>query len=180
MRSTLGLKFDALCGKAYCGSAKSLKGNDMKGAKYHCAIAAIGCLAAPQAALAGGYHYTHKAGVSQADWDAEHKTCVDAAKEVRKHPTAPTPYNPVTQSTVAGAAGAGFAAGFMQGMMRRKATYGAYYNCLKAHGYVERELSKEDFKEITALKGEARKARVYQMGSAENPPHPIMPEDDYN
>lgn len=152
----------------------------MKRASYYGGLMAIGLAIAPQAAWAGGYHYTHKAGVSQADWDAEHKLCVDAAKEVRKHPTVATPYNPVTQGTVAGAAGAGFAAGFMQSMMRRKATYGAYYNCLKAHGYVERELSKDEFKAITTLKGEERKSKVYSMGAAENPSHPIMPEDDYD
>lgn len=152
----------------------------MSGMSYRAGMVAVCIALAPQAAWAGGYHYTHKAGVSQADWDSEHKICVDAAKEVRKHPTVATSYNPVTQSTVAGAAGAGFASGFMQGMMRRKATYGAYYNCLKAHGYVERELTKEEFKAITALKGEERKASVYSMGSADNPAHPIMAEDDYD
>ena len=152
----------------------------MNWGRYCLGAATLACIAVPQSALAGGYHYTHKAGVSQADWDSEHALCVAAAKEVRKNPAAPTPYNPVTQGTVAGAAAAGFVSGFMQGMMRRKATYGAYYNCLKAHGYVERELSKEEFSTVRALKGEERKARVFQMGSAENPAHPIMSEDDYD
>ena len=145
-------------------------------------MAVLGIILAlsPQAAWAGGYHYTHKAGVSRSDWDAEQKLCVDAAREVRKNPAAPTPYNPVTQGTVAGAAGAAFGAGLTQGIMRRKAIYATYYNCLKAHGYVERELSKEEFRAIRALKGNANEDRNYELGSALNPPHPIMPEDGYD
>lgn len=152
----------------------------MKVSKGICVGLAILLISVPQAAWAGGYHYTHKAGVSRADWDAEQKLCVDAAKEVRKNPSAPTPYNPVTQGTVAGAAGAAFGAGLAQGILRRKAVYATYYNCLKAHGYVERELTKEEFKEIRSLKGAANEDRVYEMGSATNPPHPIMPEDEYD
>lgn len=152
----------------------------MKSSNFRAALVVCVLVVLPQASWAGGYHYTHKAGVSQTDWDAEHKVCVDAAKEVRKNPTAPNPYNPATQGTVAAAAASGFAAGFMQGMMRRKAMYGTYYRCLKAHGYEERQLSKEEFKDIRSLKGDALKARVYEMGTAENPAHPVMLEDDYD
>lgn len=133
----------------------------------------------PQTALDGGYHYSHKAGVSLADWEADEKVCVDAAKETAKHPGVPTIYNP-NPGNLAATAGASFAAGFMKGMMRRKAINHTYYNCLKAHGYVERELTKEEFKSVMALKGEARKAQNYEMISVENPAHPIMLEDAYD
>mgnify|MGYP003575170933 FL=1 len=138
-----------------------------------------GAVVTPQAASAGGFHYTHKAGVPQAEWDADQKVCVDAAKEARKNPGVPNVYNPTPQSTAA-AAGSAFATGFMRGMMRRKAINATYYGCLKAHGYVERELSKDEFKAVRTLKGDALKAKVYEMATAQNPPHPIIPEDDYD
>jgi hypothetical protein len=150
------------------------------GSRTRKAVLVTFLIALPQISWAGGYHYTHKAGVSRLEWDADQKVCIEAGKAAGKNPGAPSPYNPVTQSTVAGAAGAGFAEGFMRGMMRRKAMYGTYYRCLKAHGYVERELAKDEAKAVRALKGKANADKVYEMGTAPNPPHPIMPEDQYD
>lgn len=144
------------------------------------AILLVFLLALPQAGWAGGYHYTYKSGVSRDEWDADQKVCIEAGKAAGKNPGAPSPYNPITQSTTAGAAGAGFAEGFMRGMARRKAMYGTYYRCLKAHGYVERELPKDEAKAVRALKGKANEDKVYEMGTALSSPHPIMPEDQYD
>ncbi|WP_221230895.1 hypothetical protein [Sphingobium subterraneum] len=124
--------------------------------------------------------YAHKAGVSKEVWDTEEKLCIQAGKDAGKNPGVSNPYNPVTQSTAAGAAGASFAAGFMNGILRRKAMYATYYGCLKAHGYVQRNLPEEQYQQYKKLKGAERDTRLYELTSADNTTDPVVPEDEYD
>lgn len=141
-------------------------------------LAALCSAAYPSAALAGPKAYPHKAGVTAEQANAEQAACFDAARTAMKNPSAPNPYNPVTQSTVAGAAGAGLATGFARGLERGRAYKLTYLNCMESKGFTQRALPSAEWKAIRKLPQADRTARLGQLMTAPEPLHPVMPRDE--
>lgn len=141
-------------------------------------LAALGSAIIPSAAVAGPKAYPHKAGVTAEQANADQSACLDAARLAMKNPTAPNPYNPVTQSTVAGAAGAGFAAGFARGIEQGRAYKLTYLNCMESKGYTQRALPSAEWKAIKKLPQAERTARFGVLMTSIEPLHPEMPRDE--
>lgn len=132
------------------------------------------------AAIAGDKRYSHKAGASVETANRELEECFDAATVAMHNPTAPNPYNPTTQSTTAGAAGAGFARGAASGLEQGRVFKLTYFGCLESKGYTQRAIPEAEWKAIKKLpKAEQRKKPESLMVSPE-PLHPEMPRDEYD
>lgn len=137
------------------------------------------CFAAP--VMAGDKMYSWKANQAPEAYDADMSRCMDAAKEAMKKPTVPNPYfNPVTNGTAAGQAGAALASGFALGMMQGRAFKATYYGCLAQAGYSQRRFPEAEYKGFKKLKPEERKAKLMAMALSPTPLHPEMPLDEYD
>ncbi|WP_374942644.1 hypothetical protein [Sphingomonas sp.] len=136
--------------------------------------------AIPAAAIAGDKMYAWKANVTAAELEGDQIACFKYANDVANGKRVANPYNPVTQSTTAGAMGSAFGAGIAAGIMKAKARNAAYYGCMHDAGYSQRRLPATEYRAFKALKGDARKARLMELASAPTALHPEMPADEYD
>lgn len=132
------------------------------------------------AAIAGDKRYSHKAGASVEAVNQEQEECFDAATHAMHHPTAPNPYNPVTQSSTAGAAGAGFAAGTARGLEQGRIFKLTYFGCLESKGYTQRAIPEVEWKSIKKLSKAEQRKKLESFMVAPEPLHPEMPRDEYD
>ena len=146
------------------------------------AVAVVGIIlavgwAAPAAARAPMYAY--KAGVDEAVLDADEAACLaDARKAMKDASFRPAyAYNPATQGTVAGVAGAGLAQGFMAGIASAKRFNTTLYDCMVGRGYSMRRMSEADWKAVKTMSPEERKAKTAVWRTGPVPVHPALVRD---
>ncbi|WP_446653317.1 hypothetical protein [Blastomonas sp.] len=141
-------------------------------------VSVLAVLSAP--AIAGDKRYSHKAGISVETANQELEECFDAATFAMHHPTAPNPYNPVTESSAAGAAGAGLAAGAARGLEQGRMFKLTYFGCLESKGYTQRAIPQLEWKSIKKLPKAEQRKKLESLMVAPQPQHPEMSRDEYD
>jgi len=124
--------------------------------------------------------YAHKAGVTSDQKKADEAVCIADAQHAMRDPTFRQPYmyNPTTEGTVAGSAGAALARGLIEGIAGAKRFNTTLYDCMVARGYTMRRMSKEDWHALKALAPDEREARASGWSSASEPVHPEVSRDE--
>lgn len=126
--------------------------------------------------------YAHKAGVTAEVHSADNATCWNDGMKAMNDPQWQNPWirNPVTDSTVAGAAGGALARGMATGLEGGKRFKLTYHDCLMAKGYTLRRPDEAAWKRHKTLKKAERQEEMLGWSISPEPLHPQAARDEFD
>ena len=144
------------------------------------AIVMLIAVAAPVAARPPAYQ--HKARVTLDSIGADQVECWNDGMKAMNDPKYQSRWtpNPVTEGTVAGAAGAGLARGMADGLMGGKRFKLTFHDCMIDKGYTHRRPPEAEWKPHKKLKKTERQAQIFAWSSGPEPLHPIAPREEFD